>query len=292
MKTVTVVLVVTLLGFPNTGLRIEKKAVSPYRAESSAYIVQGKDAWTYVTENRSFRFAEVLDDTGNYEAPLVLEETYHNEFTDGMEGVRGNATVKAWTIKRGGEREVRWTLKETGNEGRVPDRFYRVTAWGCCDAPVVYSYYSVLTGKKLYVSNSDLLEVRGDGDGPLASRYVAFGYAGMNELSRPPQLQYGTDKKVAQRFSVVSSRKYYDAPQMFVATNERVEKSLDLRVSPMNFTIILKYQDGVELRVPVAADAIRPDLAQLPNGYSLRAEDLSTMASGNEASSSTGPSAL
>jgi hypothetical protein len=120
--------------------------------------------------------------------------------------------AKATNFNRGGEREVRWTLEEIGNEGRVQDRFYRVTAWGCCDAPVVYSYYSVLTGKKLYVSNSDLLEVRGAGDGPLAARYLAFGYAGMNGLSRPLQLQYGTDKKVAQRFSVVSSREYYDAP--------------------------------------------------------------------------------
>jgi len=273
VKTVAVVLVMALLGFPNTDLSTEKKAVSPYRAESSAYIVQGKDAWTYVTENRSFRFAEVLDDAGNYEAPLLLEETYHNERTDGMEGVPGNATVKAWAVKHVGERELRWTLKEMGNEGRVQDRFFRVTAWGCCDAPFVYSYYSVLTGRKLYVSNSDLLEVRGDGDGPLAARYVAFGYAGMNELSRPPQLQYGTDKKVAQRFSVVSSRQYYDAPQVFVSTKERVEESLDLRGSPMDFTIVLKYQDGVELRVPVAADAIRPDLAQLPKGYSLRAEE-------------------
>ena len=273
MKTVTVVLVVTLLGFANKGLSAGRKAVSPYRAESSAYIVQGKDAWTYVTENRSFRFVEVLDDAGNYDEPLLLEETYHNEHTDGMEGVRGNATVKAWTVKRGGEREVRWTLKEIGNEGRMQDRFYRVTAWSCCDAPIVYSYYSVLTGRKLYVSNSDLLEVRGDGVGPLAARYVAFGYAGRNELSRPPQLQYGTDKKVAQRFSVVSSREYYDAPQMFVSTDQNVEKSLDLRGLPMGFTIVLKYQDGVELRIPVAADAIRPDLAQLPKGYSLRAEE-------------------
>jgi len=273
MKTVTVVLVSALFGFPNTSLNTEKKAVPPFRAESSAYIVQGKDAWTYVTENCSFRFAEVVDDTGNYEAPFLLEETYHNERTDGMEGMRGNATVKAWTVNRGGERELRWTLNERGNEGGVQDRFFRIRAWGCCDAPVVYSYYSVLTGKKLYVSNSDLLEVRGDGGGPSAVRYVAFGYSGMNELSRPPQLQYGTDKKVAQRFSVVSSRKYYDAPRMFASTSEKVEKSLDLRGSPMNFTIVLRYQDGVELRVPVQADAIRPDMAQFPKGYSLRAEE-------------------
>jgi hypothetical protein len=273
VKTVIVVLVSALFGFPNTGLNTGKKAAPTFRAESSAYIVQAKDTWTYVTENRSFRFAEVLDDRGNYEAPLLLEETYHNERTDGMEGMRGNATVKAWAVKRSGERELRWTLTETGNEGGVHDRFFRITAWGCCDAPTVYSFYSVLTGKKLYVSNSDLVEIWEHGDGPLAARYVAFGYSGMNELSRPPQLQYGTDKKVAQSFSVVSSRKYYDAPRMFVSLGEKVEKSLDLRGSPMNFTIVLKYQDGVELRIPVEADVIRPELAQFPNGYSLRAED-------------------
>ena len=77
--------------------------------------------------------------------------------------------------------------------------------------PVVHSYYNLLTGKKMYVSNTDLLEVRGDENGPLAVRYVAFGYAALNKLSQPPLLQYGTDKKLAQRFSVVSSREYFDA---------------------------------------------------------------------------------
>jgi hypothetical protein len=273
VKTVAMVLVAVLFGLPNAGISTEKKPVSPYRAESLAYVVKSKDAWTYVTENRSFRFAEVLGDEGNYEAVLLLEETYHNERTDGLEGVRGSATVKAWTMQRGRMRQLRWAIKENGNEGEVIDRFFRVTAWGCCDTPTAYSYYNVLTGKKLYVSNSSLLEVWGDGDGPQARRYVAFGYAGISDLNRPPQLQYGTDKKVTQRFSVVSSREYYAAPQMFVSTNENVEKSLDLRGSPMNFTIVLRYQDGVELRVPVEADAIRPDMAQLPRGYSLRAEE-------------------
>jgi hypothetical protein len=102
---------------------------------------------------------------------------------------------------------------------------------------------------------------------------VAFGYADIHNSSRPPQLQYGTDKKAAQRFSVVSSREYYDAPQVFVTSKEKVQKSLDLRGSAMEFTILLKYDDVVELRVPVEADVIRADLAQLPKGYSLRAEE-------------------
>ena len=273
MKTVAVVLIAVLFGFPNKGISTEKKPVPPYRAESLAYVVKGKDAWTYVTENRSFRFAEVLGDEGNYEAVLLLEETYHNERTDGIEGMRGTATVKAWSVHRGRQRQLRWAIRENGNDGEVIDRFFRVTAWGCCDTPTVYSYYNVLTGRKLYSSNSDLLQIWGDGDGPQAWRYVAFGFAGGSGLSRPPQLQYGTDKKVAQRFSVVSSREYYDAPQIFVSTNEKIEKSLDLRGSPLNFTIVLRYRDGVELRVPVEAGSIRPDMAQLPPGYSLRAEE-------------------
>ena len=241
-----------------------------YRAESSAYIIKGKDnTTTYVTENRSFRFADVLGDEGqNYEVGLLLEETYHNEHSDGMDEVRGNATITAWTIGNGRQRKLRWTFKENGNEGELRNRFFRITAWGCCD-----SYDSILTGRKLYVSNFDLLEIWGDGDGPQAWRYVAFGYADIHNSSRPPQLQYGTDKKAAQRFSVVSSREYYDAPQVFVTSKEKVQKSLDLRGSAMEFTILLKYDDVVELRVPVEADVIRADLAQLPKGYSLRAEE-------------------
>src|SRR6266849_315609 len=264
LKTIAVVLVAAVFGLQVTEHSTEKETAPRYRAESSAYVTKSKDAWTYVTENRSFRFAEVLGDQGNYEAVLLLEETFHNERTDGIEGMRGNATVKAWTLERGRQRELRWTFKEIGNEGSVQDRFFRVTAWGCCDVPVVHSYYNVLTGKKLYVSNSDLLDVRGDGDGPQASRYVAFGYGEMNELSQPPQLQYGTDKKVAQRFSVGSSRKYYDARQMFLSKNEKLEKSLDLRGSPMNFIIVLRYQVGVELRIPVEADVIRPEKVRFP----------------------------
>lgn len=63
-----------------------QKTLPTYTAESSAYVVEGHEAWTYVTENRSFQFEEVLGDSGNYEAVLLLEQTYHNERTPGLEG--------------------------------------------------------------------------------------------------------------------------------------------------------------------------------------------------------------
>lgn len=272
MKTPAAVLFAILFGFQIIDPGSAKKAVPQYRAESSAYVTQGKDRATYVTQNRSFRFVDVLGDQGGYEAVLLLEETYRNERADGIEGVRGDTTVRAWTLEPGRPRDLRWTLHETGNEGIVQDRLFRVTAWGCCDVPVTYSYYNLLTGKKLYISNSDLLEIQGEGGGPQAFRLVAFGYSGQSELSQPPQLQYGTDKSVAQRFSVVSSRQYYDAPQMFVSQTGNLEKKLDLRSSALNFTIVLRYVDGVELRIPVDADAIHSEKAVLPKGYSLRME--------------------
>jgi hypothetical protein len=270
VKTMLTILVTTLVGLQSPDVGTAKKAVPPYRAESSAYVIRSKEALTFVTKNRSFQFVDVRGDSGDYEAALLLEETYRNERTDGVEGVRGNAAVKAWTLTPTGQRELRWTFGETGNEGAVLHRFFRVTAWGCCDIPVVYSYYNLLTGRKLYTSNTDLLEINGNGDGPQAWRYVAFGYADISQSSQPPRLQYGTDKKVAQRFAVVSSRQYYNAPELFVSTDPKLEKSLDLRGSQLTFTIVLKYNDGVQLRIPVEADTIRPDKAVLPEGYLLR----------------------
>ena len=185
--------------------------------------------------------------------------------------MRGKATVKAWTLQPGRPREPRWAIQETGNEGEIQDRFFRVTAWGCCDVPVVYSYYNLLTGKKVYVSNSELLEVRGD-DYPRGVRLVAFGYGSMGELNQPPRLQYGTEREASQRFSVISSREYYDAPNVFVSTDGNLERSLDLRGSGLTFVIVLKYADGTELRIPVEADVVRREKAVLPEGYSLRVE--------------------
>jgi hypothetical protein len=274
MKRMSGVLAAALIGSSVVHAGTTKKTTPPYRAESSAYVIKGKNAWTFATENRTFRFVEVPGDQGRDQAALLLlEETYHNEHTDFLEGVKGSATVKAWTLRPDRPRELRWTLREVGNEGTIQDRLFRVTAWGCCDVPTVYSYYSLLTGKRLYVSNSELLEARGDGEGPQAVRLVAFGYSGMSQLEQPPELQYGTDTRIKQRFSVISSRQYYDAPQMFASIGDKLEKAMDLSDSGLTFTIVLKYGDGVELRIPVEADIVRPEKAVLPEGYSLRIEN-------------------
>jgi len=269
MRILTAFIIAALLGPQNTQPNIEQKTTPQYRAESSAHVIEGKDAWTYVTENRSFRFEEVLGDTGNYETLLLLEETYHNERTPGIEGTNGKITVNAWTLKNGQQRELRWTLQARGNEGDVRDRFYRAIEWGCCDVQDVYSYYDILDGKKLYVTNSDLLEVW-FGEGPLNCRYIGFWYSGLDKKSQYPQLQYGTDKEVLQRFSLVSPAGYYEAPQVFLSVGKELDKSLNLIGEPRSFSIVLKYPDGKQVLIPVESDAIRPEKAKLPKGFTLR----------------------
>ena len=90
-------------------------------------------------------------------------------------------------------------MQAKGNEGEIEDRLFRLTEWGCCDLPTVYSYYSILNAKKLYISNRELLRVS-YGEGPLDERYIGFGYSVMDKESQYPQLQCGTDKKYTSAF--------------------------------------------------------------------------------------------
>jgi hypothetical protein len=256
----------------NSNPGISAKDSSDFHAESSARIREEKDSQTYVTNNTSFDFVEALGDGGTYEALLLLEQEYRNENTPPIEGMRGDATIKAWTMSSSSHRELRWALHENANAGQIRGRFFRLTARGCCDSPNVHTYFNLLSGKKLYVTNLDLLELRGKGDGPLAARFVGFGYDS-NNPGREPVLQYGTDKDIAQRFSVHSEKNYYETPEVFGAAKNKIEKyHLDLSDGPLTFEIVIRYPGNAELRIPVENDAIHPERATLSTGYSIRQE--------------------
>jgi hypothetical protein len=245
-----------------------------FHTTSSAYVREDKDSRTYVTENGSFHWTEVLGDKGTFDAVLLLEENYHNENTPGIEGMRGDATVKAWTITSPNQREMRWTAHEKANEGEVRDLFFRFAAWGCCDSPNVYAYYNMLSGKKMYVTNSDLLEIRGKGEGPLSARFVGFGYDVINNQGHDPVLQYGTYKGISQKVSIHSGKDYYETPEVLANANGKSEKYyLDLSDSPFTFVIMVRYPGESEVRIPVENDIIRLEKVVLPKGYSLQPEN-------------------
>lgn len=239
---------------------------------SVAYIRQSDGA--YVTDNRSFEFANVLRDDGDGYVHLLLLKDVHNEHIDGHEETKGQIAVQAWTVEKDGTRDERWNFTADGNDGYALNdiRFFRLTEWGCCDWPDVHWYFSLLSGKRLYVSNSDLTEIVVLNRGPQGARYVAFG---CYKHQTPPMLQYGSDTQVKQRFSLLSSRHCDDGPQIFVTVGRNREKSLSLPSNgSLNFTILLIYADRTELRIPVRRDVIRHEEVKLPRGYTLRTEAL------------------
>jgi hypothetical protein len=246
------------------------KSREPFNSSASAAYVRQSDG-AYVTDNKIFEFANPLHDEGNGNIRLLLTKTIHNEHIDGQEETTGQVKVQAWTLAKNAIREKRWDLSSVGNDGEAlnENRFFRVRQWCCCDWPQVNWYFSLLSGKKIYVSNSDLLSTGAPQGGPQLARYVAFGYY---DHGKPPMLQDGSDLSVKQRFSLLSSREYYDAPQVSIRSGGEPAKSLVLNAAA-GFTILLRYGDGVELRIPVQGDAIQTDKADLPKGYSLRVEN-------------------
>ena len=263
----------SLLGWSSYLRGQNSRDATPFSSSgSSAYIRQSDQA--YVTDNRTFEFANVLHDDGSGYIGLLLLKEVHNEHIDGHEETTGQMAIQAWTLEKNGTRNERWSFKAEGNDGYALNdaRFFRLTEWGCCDWPNVYWYFSLLSGKKLYVSNSDLTEVVVLNSGPQGARYFAVG---CYKHGTPPMLQYGTDTEVKQRFLLLSSRDCDDRPEILVTVGGKREKSLWLASNePLNFTILLAYADGIELSIPVRSDAIRREEAKLPRGYTLGSEEM------------------
>jgi hypothetical protein len=231
---------------------------------SSAYIRKSDGAM--VTDNHVFEFAHVLE-KGSF-TDLLLHKNVRNEHIDGREETIGHVEVEAFSADG---QERRWNLKHSGNDGiaLAYQGFYRVSEWGCCDWPTIDWYFNLNSGKKLYVSNDELTEVIGYSNDDRRSRWVAFGvYAHGNT---PPVVQYGSEIEVLQRYSLLSPRQYYDRPKVFVTDGNVLQKSLSVS-GRFNFAVVLKYQDGLELRIPVENDKLLADKASLPQGYSLRQE--------------------
>lgn len=266
-----VMLLSVLLGaFPSLPGQSSREATPLSSPGSSAYIRQSDGA--YVTDNHIFEFVNVLHDDGSGYTHLLLLKHVHNEHIDGHEETKGQIAVQAWTLQKDGTRNKRWNFAAGGNDGYALNdaRLFRVTEWGCCDWPDVYWYFSLLSGKKLYVSNSDLTEIVVLNRGPQGARYIALG---CYKHQSPPMLQYGTDAQVKQQFLLLSSHPCEDRPQVFVTVGSKREKSLWLQSDEsLTFSILLAYADGTELRIPVRGDVIRHEEAKLPLGYTLRSQ--------------------
>ena len=259
------------------------KAAPSSSAEARAYVKHTKDGDVFVTESASFNFAGLLNDDGrNYTYLRVLHKD-HNEWSEGRMGVQGSVAVTAWPALSGDGSKPLWTFHSKGNAGQaLPGlRMFRVTNSPCCSEPFKNIYFSLLDGGELYTTNGilhndddpGLLSIAGeyDGRGYTKFRYVGFGAAKSGD--DVPTLQYGTDRAIKQRFSLVG-REYgdnFDVPTLSIAEHDKGRANYLELSGPISCTLLLTFPDGPVVRIPIENDLVRADKAILPDGYSLRA---------------------
>lgn len=273
------------IAFPTRKLYAQKSPDVSH-SESRAWIKDTKDGKVFVTENATFDFVPLLNDDGEHYTNLLVLHSDHDEWNPEREGVNGTLKVTAWTVLGNGHQKARWTFNASGNQGRpLPDiRMFQVSSWPCCSAPFENTYFSLLNGKRLYSTNgvpekgidgqdSDLIRVDGGYDGThyTQTRFVGFGGS---PLSGSASVQYGTDSSIKQKFALLGHDygDNFDVPDLSIAEDGK-NPVKDLQVEgQFSFIVVLKFDDGPEVRIPVENDVVRIDKAILPKGYSLRVE--------------------
>lgn len=268
------------LGFLSLGLLAapvfaqKAKRITPeFKAQSRAYIESTKEGWVFVTENTRLEFATLRPLESERWTNLLLKATYRNETFPHGEGLKGRSVVEAWTLDPGHPKALRWTLRGYAHEGAIWDRMLKLTTYGCCETPTVHRYYSLLTGNLVLASHADLLGISvGRDQGPVEDRYLAFGYEDPWDEKAPPCLQFSSAEAALVSVEVLSRRECHilDLPKLRIF-EEGVEKEhLNLFGEPITFIALLRYPDGVEVRLPFVKGEPQLDQATLPPGFSLR----------------------
>ncbi len=105
----------------------------------------------YITRNKRFSIVDVWSKHGTAVDAIVLRESFVMDRQEGMEGA--NSTVRVEAL---GEKVIRWSFEEPGEQGAAMNQMYEVTKFGCCDSPNTYTYFSLRDGKKLRTTHSKL----------------------------------------------------------------------------------------------------------------------------------------
>ena len=117
-----------------------------YSALSTLVIKYQGTGLHFITQNSRFSAVDYWTNQGSRMETLVLRESFFADREDGVEGTpRATVTVEAMNGKN-----VKWTFREPGQRGDVvTDRLYKVTEFGCCDAPSTYTYFSLADGRRV-----------------------------------------------------------------------------------------------------------------------------------------------
>jgi hypothetical protein len=179
------------------------------RATSRVELKPKDGTVAFTTVNRKFSLELHGWSATDWRPLLLLEESRHKGWLH-VDGGEATVKVTAWTGNGAKFTEKIWTIDQDGYAGRRLDRFYRITnndspEWGGLDI-----YYNLATGRKVFTSASDLLQVIVPNTSSDLSRYIAYRHsrctissAGKRTESVPIGIiQYGSERTVTERLVV------------------------------------------------------------------------------------------
>lgn len=268
-----------LLCFVFTAFAQKANTPPPTSTTSTIETVRRDGIDFIITTNRKFNFVPIY--SGDGESSLLLLEEVRSEFSRQVEGINSTMKVDAWFGKGKPTRKV-WTIKAEGDVAEAGDPFYKVTKYGCCASMNVHTWYNLLSGQKVFTGTNNLIKISvPNTGGDSLDRFVTFhsnqGTTDTPEIKRSQEvlgvLQYGSSKRVTHRIVLRSSdveMLEMGAPEVGVAHQQETkfaQHDQDEEValwaydgkkattSLSDFTVILKWEDKVQIVIPFKNDA-------------------------------------
>lgn len=293
MKTVTILTSALLCVF-TPAFAQKSNAPPPTSTTSTVEITRKEGRDVVITTNRRFkhvhRYTEGKPPSENYQSVLLLEE-FRSEWSPAVEGEAGALNVDAWLGKGFKPDKKAWAIKSDANIGEASETFYKTTNYGCCASVNVLTWYNILTGQKVFTGTNNLVKITvPNTGGDQLDRYVTFhaiqGAIGTPEMRRLQDvmgvLQYGTAKRALHRILVRTSEQEtlnLGEPEMGVSHREetkyaRYDQDEEVTIwkydgktdtsSLSDFTIILKWEDTMQIVIPVKNDVPQLNEAKVP----------------------------
>jgi hypothetical protein len=246
---------------------------------------------TAVVINRRFTFASVPAERDDKARPaLLLLEEFKHEQNSAAEGRKSSVVVEAWSGEGPNAVNAAWTIRSDGDEGVLADRFYKITRRGCCGAEDTFLFFNAESGRKVFTATGDLFRIEVPNT-PLR-RFIAY-HSMMASLPMPlPKpaknalgvVTYGSDKEATQTVLVRSTAKNAEDTgtptikalyrQKIVAEIPLVLWGADKKNTPTSFSdfsLVLSFDQGQDIIVPVRNDRLDLKSAKLARGMALQA---------------------
>jgi hypothetical protein len=269
----------------------ESKGLERSTTSSIRTYVDSDGALLADTLNRRFTFTTFYTD-GAFEKEqfrtLLLLEEFKSTRDTSRDQIRGTVKVEAWVGKDVSPQNKVWAIEQSGDAGLLVDRFYKVTKFGCCASIATDVYFSLLSGQKLYTTNTGLFEVIVPNTSVALTRYVAFHAPDAILPPSEPQsaesqagvIQYGSEKSVLQRV-ILRFKGDIGRPRVQMLYKEKIVESEPLmlwgadkkndKTSLSDFSVVLLFHDLRKVIIPVKNDQLLVSAATVPQGYLLEA---------------------